>query len=171
MSYDPPLRAVEYIFYRGLIASAAPSGFQVNPTLSIGDVKVSKDGGAFANLTTLPAVTPAGGKAVKITLSATEMTADNVVVLFSDAAGAEWNDQMINLRTTTQQLDSVVPDSIPADGSRPTPAQALYFIMQWLCERVASGTTMTVRKPDGVTALATFTLNDASEPTSVTRAT
>ena len=34
-------------------------GFQTNPTLATGDAKISKDGGALANLATLPAVTPA----------------------------------------------------------------------------------------------------------------
>ena len=42
-------------------------------------MKVVKDGGAFANITTLPAVTPASSKSVKVTLSSTEMNADEVI--------------------------------------------------------------------------------------------
>ena len=40
-------------------------------------------------------------------MSATEMTADNVVVQCVDASGAEWCDQLINLQTTANQLDDL----------------------------------------------------------------
>ena len=46
---------------------------QINPTLAAGDVQLSKDGGAFVNLTSLPTVTPGGDTNVKISLSADEM--------------------------------------------------------------------------------------------------
>lgn len=68
---------------------------------------VSKDGGAFANLTTLPSANPASGRAIMIDLSATEMTADNVVVQCVDAAGAEWCDLFVNLQTTARQIDDL----------------------------------------------------------------
>lgn len=64
----------------------------------------------------------------------------------------------------------VIADSVPPDGSRPTIAQALYMIVQFLTERAVSGTTLTVKKPDGSTALMTFTLDDSANPTSITRA-
>jgi hypothetical protein len=67
-------------------------------------------------------------------------------------------------------LDATVPDSIPADGSRPSIPQAIYLMTQFLLERSVSGTTVTVKKPDGSTTLLTLTLNDASNPTSTTRA-
>ena len=106
-TYVPPKRATEYIFYVMLRSQADTKLFQANPTLAAGDVKVSKDGGAFANLGTLPAVTPAGGRAVKVTLSAAEMTADNVVVQFVDAAGAEWCDLAISIQTAARQIDDL----------------------------------------------------------------
>src|SRR3990170_831739 len=68
-------------------------------------------------------------------------------------------------------LDTIVADSVPADGTRPTFEQALYMIWQFLAERSVSGTTVTVKKADGSTGLMTFTLNDATTPTSITRAT
>jgi hypothetical protein len=37
-------------------------------------------------------------------------------------------------------------------------------------ERNVSGTTVTIRKPDGSTSLFTLTLDDATTPTSITRA-
>lgn len=106
-TYQPPKRGVEYITYVSLVSQADAKLLQSNPTLAAGDVKISKDGGAFANLNTLPTVTPASGKGVKVTLSATEMTADNVLVIFSDAAGAEWCDLSLNIQTSAQQIDDL----------------------------------------------------------------
>ena len=68
-------------------------------------------------------------------------------------------------------LDATLADSVPADGTRPSIAQALYMLVQFMTERSVSGTTLTVRKTDGSTALMTFTLNDATSPTAITRAT
>lgn len=58
-----------------------------------------------------------------------------------------------------------------ADGVAPTLQQALFMIQQMLTEMSISGTTMTVKKIDGATTAATFTLDDATTPTSITRAT
>lgn len=68
-------------------------------------------------------------------------------------------------------LSGALADSVPADGSLPTARQALYMILQFLFERSVSGTTLTVKKVDGSTSLMTFTLNDATSPTAITRTT
>lgn len=78
---------------------AGGTDYKVAPTLAAGDAKISKDGGAFANLATLPAVTPAGGSAVRISLSATELSCARAVIQFVDVAGAEWEDQEIIVET------------------------------------------------------------------------
>lgn len=106
-SYVTPKRATAFRCYVELRSQANTKLFQVNPTLASGDVKVSKDGGAFANLATLPVVTPAGGRAVQVDLDATEMTADNVKVVFSDAAGSEWCDLSLLIQTTARQIDDL----------------------------------------------------------------
>lgn len=106
-TYHTPKRATAYKFYVGLTDQANTKLLKANPTLAAGDVKVSKDGGAFANLTTLPSANPASGAAIMVDLSGTEMTADNVVVQFIDVAGAEWCDQLINIQTTARQLDDL----------------------------------------------------------------
>jgi len=62
-------------------------------------------------------------------------------------------------------------DSVPADGTIPTKDQALYMITQFLLERSVSSTTVTVKKADGSTSLMTLTLDSATSPTSITRAT
>lgn len=68
-------------------------------------------------------------------------------------------------------LTTAVADSVPADGSRPSIAQAAYMTVQFLLERLVSGTTVTIYKPDGTTPLFTLTLNDGTTPTAITRAT
>ena len=68
-------------------------------------------------------------------------------------------------------LTTAITESYNTDGSAPTVAQALCFIMQMLAEKSVSGTTVTVKKLDGATTAFTLTLNDASTPTSITRAT
>lgn len=68
-------------------------------------------------------------------------------------------------------LTRAMTEAYNADGAAPTLAQALFLIMQVLTESSVSGTTMTVKKLDGSTSAATFTLDSASSPTSITRAT
>lgn len=112
-SYVPVVKnnASGAILYTSLAPRTASGIWQSNPTLAAGDVKISLDGGAFANLNTLPAVTPASGKAVKITLSQAETNADNIVILFSDASGAEWCDKTITIQTVSQQFNDLAAQS------------------------------------------------------------
>jgi len=218
-TYVTPKRATTFIFYIGLVSQADTKTFQSNATLAAGDVKVSTDGSALQNLNTLPSVDPASSKLVKITVSASEMTGDNIQIIFSDAAGAEWCDCIINIQTTARQIDDLtfpttsgrsldvtatgaagidwgnienqstvvnlsatdtqnlaqltatIADSVAADGSRPTPVQALLMITRFLMEKSLTGVTMTVNKENGATASMTFTLDSATAPTSITRAT
>lgn len=81
------------------------------------------------------------------------------------ATPAQVNAQ-VDLAFTTQMADSVA-----TDGALPTREQAIYEIVQFLTERAVSGTTVTVKKVDGSTGLMTFTLDDGTDPTSITRAT
>ena len=106
-TYNTPKRATAFKLYVGLVDQANTKLLKANPTIAAGDFMVSKDGGAFANLTTLPSANPASGRAIMIDLSATEMTADNVVIQCVDAAGAEWCDLFVNLQTTARQIDDL----------------------------------------------------------------
>lgn len=65
---------------------------------------------------------------------------------------------------------AALTESYAADGSPATLAQLLYLILATLTEKSISGTTMTAKKLDGSTTAATFTLNDATTPTAITRA-
>lgn len=102
-----PQKGVAYEFYISLVDAASPANFKAAPTIAAGDFQVSKDGGSFANLATLPTVTPAGGIAVKVSLSSTEMTADRVNVQGIDAAGAEWQDVFIALDVPIGSIDEI----------------------------------------------------------------
>lgn len=106
-SYIPPKKNTAYIFYIGLPSQANSNIFQSNPTLASGDAKVSIDGGALANLATLPVVTPASSKMVKVSLSSSEMNGDNITLVLSDAAGNEWKDVIINIQTSNTQIDEL----------------------------------------------------------------
>lgn len=112
---SPPKKNAAHTFFVALLSQANPNIFQANPTLAAGDVKVSIDGGAFANLATLPAVAPAGGKQVQVDLSAAEMNGNKIGILFSDAAGAEWSDLYIELETVAAQMDDLVRSTTPAN--------------------------------------------------------
>jgi hypothetical protein len=68
-------------------------------------------------------------------------------------------------------LATALTESYAADGAAPTLSQALFQIQQFLTERSISSTTMTVKKLDGTTSAMTLTLDSASSPTSITRAT
>lgn len=98
--YNPPVKNEEFICYVAL-KSKSTGDFQVNPTLADGDVKVKKDSGAPTNLGTLPAVDDAAEIWVKVTLTNTEMNADNVCIQFIDQTSPkEWEDLAINIPTT-----------------------------------------------------------------------
>lgn len=114
-SYVTPKKNASFVFYIGLVSQANTKTLQSSATIASGDFKVSTDGGALANLGTLPSVDPASSKAVKITLSAAEMNGDNIVVIASDAAGAEWCDQLINIQTSARQVDDL---AYPATSGR-----------------------------------------------------
>ena len=115
-SYVTPKINTEYIFYVSLVSQADTKLLQNSPTMAAGDVKVSTDGAAEANITTLPVVTPASSDALKVTLSAAEMNGDNVRVTFSDAAGAEWCDLTVNIQTSARQVDDLALASVATEA-------------------------------------------------------
>src|SRR6188768_4202334 len=100
--WNPPVRGEDFQIQVALEDYGSPGNFKANPTLAAGDVKVSKDGGALANLNTLPSVAPAASALVTMLLSATEMTADMVTVIFVDQTSPkEWSDLVISIPTST----------------------------------------------------------------------
>ena len=98
-----------------------------------------------------------GGAIDDVVLVATTTTNTDVTAL---------NDISVADILTTQMTQSFA-----ADGVAPTLAQALFLIQQMLGDFGIAGTTLTVREIDGVTTAATFTLDDGTNPTDITRTT
>lgn len=103
MADFPPKKNTAHVFYVFLVDSVSGQ-LRASPTLAAGDVKVAVDDAAPANITTLPVVDADFTKRVKVSLSSSEMNGDNISIIFSDAAGAEWNDVAFNIPTVTRQL-------------------------------------------------------------------
>ena len=62
-----------------------------------------------------------------------------------------------------------IAEAYSADAAEGTPAQLLYLILQGISEFAITSTTKTVKKLDGNTTAASYTLDDADAPTSITR--
>lgn len=134
-------------------------------------VDLSADGTAYA----------AGAEfAIVVTGTVNGITVRRVIAQFSianrsnlSAAGVRSAVGLASANLDTQLaalFTTAMTESYAADGSAPTPAQALFLIQQRLTEFAISGTTITVKKLDGSTTAATLTLDDATAPTSSTRA-
>lgn len=81
-------------------------------------------------------------------------------------------DAAISTRATPAQiLTTALTEAYAADGAAGTLSEILFGIQAFLHERDVAGTTLTVKKLDGSTSAMTFTLNDSTSPTSITRAT
>ena len=99
--WNPPTKNQDFEFDVCLEDYVNGGLFKSNPTLAAGDVKISKDNGALANLNTLPAVNPASSKLVDVALTSTEMNADKVTIIFSDQTNPpEWCDYAVTILTT-----------------------------------------------------------------------
>lgn len=121
MANNPyPRKNTAFTFDVALVDQANRPSFKASPTLATGDAKVSIDGGAFANLTTLPTVTPAAGRAVLVSLSAAEMNGDLIVVQLVDAAGAEWDDLLVTMETSASAYltSGTGTDQLSVSGGR-----------------------------------------------------
>ena len=68
-------------------------------------------------------------------------------------------------------LTTALTQDYASDGAQFTLSQALYMIWSLIAENSSSGTTITAKKLDGSTTSMTFTIDDASDPTGITRAT
>jgi hypothetical protein len=146
-------------------------------------IMLAKNGGTLAvrNATVTASTYDAHG-CYKVTLNTTDTgTLGQLRVIYTDAATClpVWKDCLIvaaavyddTLNGAADPWTTALTESYAADGATVTPAQALYMIKQMLQEMAISGTTMTIKKLDGSTTAMTLTLNDAVNPTSITRAT
>lgn len=79
--------------------------------------------------------------------------------------------EALNDVSLSEILNTQMTESYAADGVAPTLTQALMLIQQKLGDFSISGSTITVRKLDGSSTAATYTLDDDIAPTASTRST
>lgn len=115
-SANPPVKGAAFAFETALIAQADTDIFKTGPTLVAGDVRVVQDGVLLGNITTLPTAVTNCTNLITVSLSAAEMNADRIAVLFHDAAGDEWQDQEIMIFTSAQTFDAtdIIADDVKA---------------------------------------------------------
>lgn len=99
--YNPPKKNEDFLVRVSVEDYNNPGNFKSNPTIAAGDFKVSIDGGALTNLSTLPSVSPAGSVLILITLSSSEMNGDVISVVGIDQTSPkEWADFVLSIPTT-----------------------------------------------------------------------
>lgn len=90
-------------------------------------------------------------------------------------ASANLDTQLGDLPTAAENANAVLTtqmtEAYRANGAAPTLAQAQFEVIAHLGESSIAGTTKTIKKIDHSTTAETFTLDDATTPTSITRAT
>jgi hypothetical protein len=94
---------------------------------------------------------------------AASVTATGFNTVVPDAAGTA--------PTVTEILTTQMTESYAADGTAPTLTQSLFMIQQFQQEHASAGTTKTIKEIDGITTAMTFTYDDGTNPTSITRTT
>ena len=169
-------------------AGSANHAVNADWTPAAGDVKISKDGGAAANVTNLPTAIAMGNSTIwDFSITATEMQAAQIMVTVADSATKAVDDTGFIIETyghasgqhtmdLAQNYDFAtgtiaMTEAYAAKGSAPSAAQILFEIRALLAEKAVASTTLTAKKIDGSTTAATYTLNSATAPTSITRAT
>lgn len=98
-------------------------------------------------------------------------TGTTIPATLGTPAGADMSADIAAIPTAAEILTTQMTEAYAADGTAPTLAESLFIIQQFLHEHASAGTTKTVKKIDGSTVAATFTYDDGTNPTSLTRTT
>lgn len=115
--------------------------------------------------------TGSAGAGVKIASGADNGAAGAHAVHVVTSTPASKNDVALLGSGLIQADFAAFTETYAADGATVKLSQALYEILSFLEERSTSSTTVTCKKRDGSTTALTLTLNSATQPTSITRAT
>lgn len=150
--------------------------FEATPvTFAATDVKVSIDGGAFANSTNSPA--HEGNGIYSLVLTAAELNGGVIAVTLIDAATKTWEDFALIIETQDAVLDpfQFLETAPTAVGTGP---HTFAEMIQWLFRRWfnkhhldRSTGTLTVEQDDDSTDLSTQTAADDGNTVSINRAT
>lgn len=99
--HNPPNKNEDFAIDIFLTDVSDGRSFKANPTIAAGDFKVKQDSGSLSNLSTLPAVSPAGSVCVRLVCSASEMNGDVVTIVGIDQTNPkEWVDFGLSIPTT-----------------------------------------------------------------------
>lgn len=168
----------DYYLAFPMVSSTSPEAFASGLTVS--DTAYYKDGsGSWTSLPISDTATEIGSTGIyEIDLSASELNHDQVIIKMTSSGSAD-TAFLLDMRaklasdlndiTVTDILTTQMTESYATDGTEPTMAQALFGLTSFQNERSVAGTTMTCKQLDGSTTSMTFTLNDATSPTSITR--
>ena len=115
MASFPPKKNTAFNFQVALTSRASRPQFQANPTLAAGDVLVYIDGASSANIASLPTAIDSGS-VLTVALTAAEMNGDAIAIEFSDAAGAEWDDLLVTMQTSTRTIDDLATQQQVSDA-------------------------------------------------------
>lgn len=167
-----PQRGIAYSFRISLLDSANPGRIKKSPTIVAGDFKLSKDGGALTNLLTLPSEAPAASGCLTVSLSAAEMDADKIQVIWSDPE-FEWGDGYTFFDAPTQILTTAdlaafgttqMIEAYAATGISPTRDQMMFMLYSAVAQFVISGTSINAKRLDGATNAMQFTMDHTTTP-------
>jgi hypothetical protein len=159
---------------RPILFFMAQSGDHITGLTGVSPVvAVSKNGAAFA----APAgsVAEIGNGWYALTPSGSDVTTNGAFLLHATAAGGDPADMKAQVVAfdpydAFPTANAVLPESYAANGAQATLAQLLYGLSAVLGNISQSGVTLTANRLDGVTPAMSFTLDNATAPTSRRRA-
>ena len=143
-----------------------------------GDWKVTNTGGVTIttddNSTNISSILVDTGTTLPATLATIDAVVDAILIDTDDLQSnqGDWLTAVgFSTHSVADILTTQMTESYAADGVAPTLAQMLFMSWSFYTQMAVVTTTGTAKKLDGSTSAMTFTFNDASDPTSITRAT
>ena len=106
-SFVPPKKNTSFVFTTAFVDTANRPDFKSAPTIASGDFKLSIDDTSGVALTANPAAITGATNVVRFTVTAAEMNGDTISIMCIDAAGGEWDDQLITIHTAANLNDDL----------------------------------------------------------------
>lgn len=154
-------------------------------TIANTDIKLRKHGGTTLINKNSGGATHISNGIYHATLDATDTNTAGMLTVYVHVAGALPVKATFNVMTASAYdakytgtynnlsasdvLTTALTESYRADAAEGTLTQILYEVIAHLGESSISGTTKTISEIDGTTTAATFTMDSATTPTSITR--
>lgn len=159
-----PKRGEPYTTYIALQDAANGSKHLLNPTIVLGEFKVSTDGGDETDLV-LPIVVPANSGNVQINFSSAQMTGNKAVLSGRDANG-EWADIKIPIDISVEESFELIIPNEAAPGDEPVIGvdNFVTWMAHWCAlsiNEIAQNETDTqLKTADGLATLVTYATTD-----------